>query len=81
MDGLSEQGIEKLQEWFHTLNSWQWPDDYPVPKPEGFDELPRHEHLDYKGVTQLAFISPEMDWILKTGEMYGHKITGRIGRA
>jgi hypothetical protein len=32
--------IRKLARWANTFNVWEWPADYPTPKPVGFDELP-----------------------------------------
>jgi len=32
---------EKLAEWANTFNNWDWPNDFPVSKPEDWDDLKR----------------------------------------
>lgn len=31
--------LEDLCRWACTFNSWEWPEDYPVPKPDRFGRL------------------------------------------
>lgn len=34
---LRQYEINKLAEWFDIFNSWEFPKDFPFPKPERFD--------------------------------------------
>lgn len=36
----TEPIIDTLCRWKCQLNCWEWPDDFPVPMPAGFNELP-----------------------------------------
>lgn len=38
-----------LLEWHDILNSWDWPEDLPINKPYGFDELENYQK--YEDVT------------------------------
>jgi hypothetical protein len=31
-----------LAAWYADLNAFQWPDDFPIAKPLGYDALPQH---------------------------------------
>jgi hypothetical protein len=39
---LAGYDAETLARWYVDLNQFLWPDDCPVPKPQGYDEAPRH---------------------------------------
>jgi hypothetical protein len=39
---LGEIDIVRIARWENKLNSWQWPDDFPIKKPRGFDKLPNY---------------------------------------
>ena len=32
--------------WLATLNHWRWPDDFPIPEPDGFANAPMFHHDD-----------------------------------
>ncbi len=34
-----------LCRWVNELNSWNWPSDFPIQKPTGFDALPDRDRL------------------------------------
>jgi len=38
-----ETTTEKLARWHNTLNSWEWPEDYPKNKPDDWDDLPFYD--------------------------------------
>lgn len=44
IDGVNygEFALTKLCWWAHTLNEWNWPSDFPMGKPDHFDDLDDH---------------------------------------
>lgn len=70
---LGETDIVKIARWENKLNSWQWPDDFPIEKPEGFDVLPSYS-MNKNIKTKHNIISPLIDDITK---IVGHKETLR----
>lgn len=64
---LGETDVMKIARWENKLNSWQWPEDFPISKPEKFDTLPNFsENKNIK--TKFNIINP-----------YIHDITNAIG--
>lgn len=37
---------EQLARWACQLNCWEWPDDFPIAKPAGFDEMTMKQKFD-----------------------------------
>jgi hypothetical protein len=70
---LGETDIVKIARWENKLNSWKWPDDFPIKKPKGFDELPNYSS-DKNVKTKHIIISPLIDDIT---EFVGYKETLR----
>lgn len=35
--------VDRAARWFCDLNSWQWPEDFPIAKPAGYDEMSHPE--------------------------------------
>ena len=55
IDGIyyGEFALGRLCWWSHTLNSWNWPSDFPIDKPLHFDALEDHS-LDKAKATKFT---------------------------
>lgn len=60
---FSQYSEETLCRWAYQLNRWQWPGDYPKPKPDGFDELPIRGRFGDQSIDKYYFVSAEMNTI------------------
>jgi len=43
----SKYDTETLARWCNTFNGWEWPDDFPVNKPSGYDRLPHWNEFGF----------------------------------
>lgn len=53
-EGLADAGITKAAKWYCELNSFHWPDDFPLPKPAGYEAMTDKEKFK-DPIQRLAF--------------------------
>jgi len=77
----NKSNVRKMAEWSYIFNSFGWPADFPVGKPDGFDSMPTHEK-DASIPTKYQAIKPhitQIENLIGEKEMlrYHHNKMGR----
>ncbi len=55
---MSETTLQTLCRWAAVFNCWQWPEDFPTPKPDDFDELSRFRSSSNGKPTKADVLHP-----------------------
>lgn len=62
---LSKYHKFKLARWWCDFNAWQWPYDYPMPKPTDWDAIPQHINFDRISRTKFNLAGAQIEEIKK----------------